>query len=256
MSLDDIDDYIDEYGMFLEAHFILTKEEYSSKVLFNDEELLQSIANSEFKDIFFDLDLPYEKNKEEEEEDGTIAFNFGDLLTHVPILERLKWKQFYKGIRIDLQINEAYKLLFFDIENTRELETVKDYWRKKCIENLDSEVTGDEPWFSASDREQTRQELRFLKQIDQQTNQWRDLTSMNFKPQVLDKYKNNDLCDIGSDHISFLRHDKKTTVSIVWFSIRNNDVLMMFAKEFNNVPPIERSHWIGYQIQSEQVADR
>jgi hypothetical protein len=72
---------------------------------------------------------------------------------------------------------------------------------------LDSEVTGDEPWFSPQDREQTVQELHFLKQIDQQTNQWRDLTSMNFKPQVLDKYKNNELCDIGSDHITFLRHN-------------------------------------------------
>jgi len=73
---------------------------------------------------------------------------------------------------------------------------------------------------------------------------------MNFKPQVLDKYKNNDLCDIGSEHISFLRHDK-TPVSIASFIIRNN-VLMMFAKEFYNVPPIERSHWLSYQMQSEQ----
>ena len=35
------------------------------------------------------------------------------------------------------------------------VETVKDYWRKR-VENLDSEVPGDEPWFSARDREQTR----------------------------------------------------------------------------------------------------
>jgi hypothetical protein len=31
MSLDDTDDYIDEYGMFLEAPFVLTKEEYSRR---------------------------------------------------------------------------------------------------------------------------------------------------------------------------------------------------------------------------------
>jgi hypothetical protein len=99
-------------------------------------------------------------------------------------------------------------------------KTVKDYWKKR-IENLDSGVTGDEPWFSARDREQTRQELHFLKQIDRETNQWRDLASMNFKPKVLDKYKNNDLCDIENDHISFLRHDKKP-VSIASFIIRNN----------------------------------
>jgi hypothetical protein len=115
---------------------------------------------------------------------------------------------------------------------------------------LDSRATGDEPWFSARDREQTRQELHFLKQIDRETNQWRDLASMNFKSQVLNKYRNNDLCDIGSEHISFLRHDK-TPVSIASFIIRNN-VLMMFAKEFYNVPSIERSYWRSYQIQNEQ----
>jgi hypothetical protein len=239
MNLDDTDDYADdyleEYGLFLDAQWILTKEEYFAKVLFR-EGILQSVENSEFK-----LDIPYEINK-----DGLVAFNFGDLLTHVSILERLKWKQFYKGIGTDVvKIDEAYKLLFFDIENTRELQTVKDYWKKR-IENLDSEVSGDQPWFSARDREQTSQELHFLKQIDRR----RDLASMNFKPQVLDKYKNSDLCDVGSDHISFLRHDK-TPVSIASFIIRNN-VLMMFAKEFYNVPPIERSHWISYQIQSEQ----
>ena len=54
---------------------------------------------------------------------------------------------------------------------------------------MDSEVTGDEPWFSVRDREQTHQELHFLKQIDRETNQWRDLASMNFKPQVLDNTK-------------------------------------------------------------------
>jgi hypothetical protein len=243
MSLDDTDDYIDQYGMFLEAGSVLSQKEYFGKVLFNSE-ALHSIQSSEFEPC-----ISYEINKED---DGTISFNFGDLLSKVPIFERIKWKQFYKTIRIDLPTNEAYKLLFFDIKSTWELETVKDYWRKKTIESLESEVTGDEPWFNAQDREQTRKELHYLNQIDPETNQWRDLTSTNFKPQVLDKYKNNELCDIGSDHISFLRHDK-TSVSIAWFNIRNN-VLMMYAKDFNNVPIIERDHWRVYQIQSEQAA--
>jgi hypothetical protein len=45
-------------------------------------------------------------------------------------------EQFYKGMRItaeDLPTNEKYKLLFFDIENTWELKTIKDYWRKKLL---------------------------------------------------------------------------------------------------------------------------
>jgi hypothetical protein len=245
MSLDDIDDFIDMYGLFLEAPSVLSEKEYFANVLF-EERLLQGIQNSEDR---FDNKIPYEINKE----DGTISFSFGDLLSQVPIVERLKWKQFYREIRTDIvvtiPIHEAYKLLFFDIESTWERKAVKDYW-KKLIENLDSEITGDEPWFSEQDREQTRQESSYLKQINQETNEWRDLKTMNFKPQVLDKYKNNELCDIGSDHISFLRHDK-TPVSIAWFNIINN-VLKMFAKELNNVPPIERSYWQSYQLQSEQ----
>jgi hypothetical protein len=75
----------DNYGYFLDAPFVLTRKEYSAKVLL-DEELLQTIQNN--------IDLPYEKNK-----DGTIAFNFGDLPTHISIFERLNWKEFYRGIR-------------------------------------------------------------------------------------------------------------------------------------------------------------
>jgi hypothetical protein len=261
MSLDDTDDYIDECGMFLEAPFVLTKEEYSSKVLF-DKRLLQSIADSEFKEFFHKLDLPYDEIKNKEDDDTTtttISFNFGDLLTHVPILERLKWKQFYRGTEDlhQININEAYKLLFFDIENTWELKTVKDYWRKKRIENLE-ETEYHQPWFTKKEYEQTFQELHYLNQFDQKTNRWRDLTRMDFRSEVLDKYRNNELCEIGSDYISFLRHDddkKKTSASDVSFIIRNN-VLMMHAKDFNNVPPIERSHWNSYQIQSEQTEDR
>jgi hypothetical protein len=126
MYPDTTDDYIDAYGLFLEAPSILSQKEYFGKVLFNSE-ALQSIQSSEFEPR-----ISYEINKED---DGTISFNFGDLLSKVPIFERIKWKQFYKIIRIDLPTNEAYKLLFFDIKSTWELKTVKDYWRKKTIES-------------------------------------------------------------------------------------------------------------------------
>jgi hypothetical protein len=98
--------------------------------------ILQSIQNNEDR---FDNEIPYEINKDE----GTISFNFGDLLSQVPIAERLKWKQFYREIRTDviitIPIHEAYKLLFFDIESTWERKAVKDYW-KKLIENLEGTI--------------------------------------------------------------------------------------------------------------------
>ena len=112
------------------------------------------------------------------------------------------------------------------------------------------------PWWTKRQKEQALEELHYLNQFDQETNQWRDLTWMDFRPQVLDKYRNNELCRIGSDHISFLRYDKKTSTSDVSFIIKNNDVLMIYAREFNKLPPIERNHWIRYQIQKKEAADR
>jgi hypothetical protein len=57
MSPDTTDDYIDAYGLSLEAPSVLTEKEYSANVLF-DERVLKSIENSEFK-----LDMSYEINK-------------------------------------------------------------------------------------------------------------------------------------------------------------------------------------------------
>src|ERR671930_2460700 len=82
-------------GCFIDAPLILIKEEYSAKVLF-DRRLIHSIERSaESRDIFYKLDLPYVELNE-----AAIAFDFGDLLTHVPIFERLKWAEFYRGIII------------------------------------------------------------------------------------------------------------------------------------------------------------
>ena len=80
MYPDTTDDYID-FGLFLEAPSVLTKEEYFGKVMFHSE-AAQSIQSSEFEPR-----ISYEINK-----DGTISFNFGDLLSNIPVFERLKWK--------------------------------------------------------------------------------------------------------------------------------------------------------------------
>jgi hypothetical protein len=203
------------------------------------------IQNGEFKEKNFKWDLIYEPTKDNE--DNAIAFNFGDLLVYVPVDERLKWKEFYQRTNIKIDYGDKLLLLFFDNDNDQESSLVHKYWAKR-IENL--EETEDLPWWTKRQKEQALEELHYLNQFDQETNQWRDLTWMDFRPQVLDKYRNNELCRIGGNHISFLRYDKKTSTSDVSFIIKNNndDVLMMYAMEFNKVPPIERNHWNHYQI--------
>jgi hypothetical protein len=83
---------------------------------------------------------------------------------------------------------------------------------------------------------------------------------MYFRRQVLNKYRNNDLCDTGSEYISFLEQDKKTSASTVHFVNRNfaniddDIVLMMQAQQYINVPPKERQrHWKYYEIPESQI---
>ena len=118
------------------------------------------------------------------------------------------------------------------------------------------EESQDSPWWTEEEHKKAFEQLHFLKQptiVDKQgTNVYRDLNWMDFRLEVLYKYRNNELCEIGHDHISFLRQqDKKTPASTANFIIKN-DVLMMYAKEFINIPPKEQDHWLDYQIQSEQ----
>jgi hypothetical protein len=259
-------------GCFPDAPLILTEEEYFDKVIF-DQELLQPfshffhwiindkqgyIQNGEFKENF-KWALIYErvKNDDDNGNDDAFAFNFGDLLVYLPVNERLEWKQFFQRTDINIDRQDKLLLLFYDDKNNNDhdsdLELVGKYWASR-IENLQD--TEDLPWWTKRQKEQALQDLHDLKQVDQETGQWKDLTWLDFRPQVLDKYRNNELCEIGNDHISFLRHDKKTSASDANFIIKNNDndVLMMYAKDFNNVPPMERNYWNHYQIK--QTATR
>ena len=91
------------------------------------------------------------------------------------------------------------------------------------------------------------------------TNEYRDIRLMYFRREVLDKYIDNKLCEIGSEHISFLLRDKETPESTVNFVNRNfanvdGIVLMLQAQEYINVPPSEiRLHWKHYEIPESQI---
>jgi hypothetical protein len=105
---------------------------------------------------------------------------------------------------------------------------------------------------------QASKELHFLKQPDQQTREYRDIRWMYFRQEVLDKYRNNEFCDIGSEHISFLLCDKKTPESTVNFINRNfanvdGIVLIVQAQEYINVTPRQRLHWKHYEIPESQI---
>src|SRR5436190_9446972 len=106
-----------------------------------------------------------------------------------------------------------------------------------CMHMLEEEETEDSSWLTTTDIERVSEELHFLKQFDQQINEFRDIKWMYFRREVLDKYRNNDSCEIDSEHITFLRHDKKTVASTVNlvnrnFANINGIVLMVQAQEY------------------------
>jgi hypothetical protein len=120
------------------------------------------------------------------------------------------------------------------------------------------EEAEDSPWLTTTDIERVSEELHYLKQFDQATNEYRDIRWMYFKREVLNKYGNNDLCEIGGEYIRFLHHDKKTVASTVNFVNRNfaninGIVLMVQAQEYINVPSTERSHWEQYEIPESEI---
>ena len=121
------------------------------------------------------------------------------------------------------------------------------------------EKAEDSAWLTTTDIDQVSEELHYLKQFDQATNEYRDIRWMYFRREVLNKYRNNDLCEIGSEYIKFLRHDKKTVASTVNFvnrnfaNIKDGIVLMLQAQEYINVPPSERLHWNQYEIPESQI---
>ena len=121
------------------------------------------------------------------------------------------------------------------------------------------EQTQDSPWLTKTDKERVSEELHYLKQFDQATNEYRDIRWTYFRREVLNKYRNNDLCEIGGEYIRFLRHDNKTVASTVnlvnrnFANIKDGIVLMLQAQEYINVPPTERPHWNQYEIPESQI---
>jgi hypothetical protein len=67
---------------------------------------------------------------------------------------------------------------------------------------------------------------------------------MNFKPQVVEKYRNNNLVEIGVNHINFLNRDGDLECSVCYHS--NKRKLMVQAREFCFVPEKECTHWLQF----------
>jgi hypothetical protein len=254
-------DLMESDGCFPEASGILTDEEYFSKVGFSAD--LLSIFNLYEKDGIYYWDInakqgyiqkgrfrPENPEKEVRLEwaivydrdtnaPGIIFVNYGDLLVHLPVADRRRWKKYLREIRSPVEYAET--LLFF--ENEEESNNVVEYWNKR---GEDSDL----PWFTPQQKEQIAKELRYLKKYDRENDEYLDLRWLEFRREVLDKYINNELCQVRDGFITFLRQDKRTSASTVNFRIKddNDIILMVRADDHIFVPPQERRHWHQYEI--------
>jgi hypothetical protein len=66
------------------------------------------------------------------------------------------------------------------------------------------------------------QELRHLKSYDKEHDEWRDLRIFENTPDVLNKYRDNELCEVHDTYIAFLRHDKKKSASEISFVMKDD----------------------------------
>ena len=80
-----------------------------------------------------------------------------------------------------------------------------------------------------------------------------------FRLGSLEKYKNNDLCEVGNNHISFLdlQEDKDRQIKIKtpvvastakFYYTNIEDTILMKAEDYLNIPPTERNHWQQHEI--------
>jgi len=99
-------------------------------------------------------------------------------------------------------------------------------------------------WLSPKENDKISHELDYLDSVDPITGHWRDTQWMSFKPQVVDKYKNNNLVEIAVNHINFLNRDGDLECSVCYRPTKRK--LMVQAREFCFVPEKERIHWLHF----------
>lgn len=111
-------------------------------------------------------------------------------------------------------------------------------------------------WWSPEEKQAAQRQLRSLAAaadiINSEVHGLYDWVNWKaFRQDVLDKYRNNEYCDIGNEHISFLDkpNDRNTSASAVRFHSANiPGVIVLQSNSYLGIPPTERSHWNKHEI--------
>lgn len=267
------DDFYWHDDLLSDAGFILTKEEYESKVVFdknlltildtdnskNPEAVWHSLTND--KDEFIQQGRPGKTSKYDiisikhgKSVDSEIIASFGDLLIHLDTKHRVKWKQFFKYT--DSPINLAKILLF--PQSKKDFQLCATYWNKR---RKDYNDIADLPWMTPGDHDQIQEELSYLKHIwDDELHMTKDMKILKFKVDALDKYKNHENCSLDISNlygcsIAFLNNIGESVTSTHFF-FQTESTIMMYARDFVLIPPRERKYWKKYQILDKDIVEK
>lgn len=252
---------------FRNAAEILTEEEYFAKVGF-DRKLLDSFNLLEPNGTYYwqqnhrqgyiehgrfgQRDSPIQWSLPMEHGGPIVLLNFGDLLIHLGREERIVWKKFFKSTTSKLE--NAVQLLF--PESQEDMRLSLEYWRSR-EKAMDESI--DLPWLTREDKQKMAEELSYLNQFDGEKNEWRDLRIMKFRPEVLNRYKQNAYCKLKMDDtlhciLKFLRYDKKDAASTLRFFIKDG-IICARSEDFIEVPPKERKHWHEHEVNENKPSE-
>jgi hypothetical protein len=112
-------------------------------------------------------------------------------------------------------------------------------------------------WWTTEEKQQANRQLQSLARAAAIINEkvpylYERANWLCFNPAVLDKYRSNELCEVGDDYVSFLDLDndssRKLPISTVNFANVKDIVLMVPAHEYFHAPPMEKAHWEQHKI--------
>jgi len=101
-------------------------------------------------------------------------------------------------------------------------------------------------------------EFQQLKKIAPEDGMWNDMRWMYFDKRVLEKYRNDKLCEIevycGIGALILHNYSEEEEKISIEF-LPKGKLIMMRAREFVSIPINERNHWLKFQVRHKDYPD-
>jgi hypothetical protein len=120
-----------------------------------------------------------------------VRMNLGDLLVLVPLLQ---WKKYFVALDFGNQSQTIRaEILFANLKEAGERLVYLRYWEERIAEHIETEGL---PWVTEEESNKMFEEAIWLKNTPgpSDSQPYRDLIYQYFRPEVLDRYRDNKFC--------------------------------------------------------------